>query len=59
MLPTSEQGVICIILCQSLTDCFRSIEVLRLDKRDGSIFIFAGEELQIQVSRNGLWRFIA
>ncbi|WP_449420465.1 DUF6888 family protein [Phormidium nigroviride] len=58
MLPTAAQGLICISLCQSLTNFYRSVEMLRFDERDGTIFIFAGEELQIQVARNGLWRYI-
>ncbi|MFB2878889.1 DUF6888 family protein [Floridanema aerugineum] len=58
MLPTTEQGLTCIRLCQALTNFYRSIEILRLDERDGSIFIFAGEELQIKIIRNGTWRFI-
>ena len=35
-----------------------SIELLRFNERDRTIFIFAGEELQIQLSRDGTWRFI-
>jgi hypothetical protein len=58
ILPTAEQGLTCIRLCQALTNFYRPVEILRLDERDGSIFIFAGEELQIQVSRDGLWRFL-
>jgi hypothetical protein len=58
ILPTREQGLVCIVLCQYLTTFYRSVELLRFDERDGTIFIFAGEELQIQVNRNGLWRFI-
>jgi hypothetical protein len=58
ILPTAAQGLICISLCQSLTNFYHSVEILRFDERDGTIFIFAGEELQIQVARNGLWRYI-
>lgn len=41
-----------------LTNFYRSIEILRFDQRDRTIFIFAGEELQIQVSRDGTWILI-
>lgn len=58
ILPTGEQGLVCIRLSQYLTTFYRSIELLRFDERDGTIFIFAGEELQIQIARDGLWRFI-
>lgn len=57
-MPTAEQGLVCIRLCQYLTMFYRSIELLRFDERNRIIFIFAGEELQIQISQNGLWRFI-
>jgi hypothetical protein len=57
-LPTPEQGLVTIRLCQYLTTFYRSIELLRFDERDDIIFIFAGEELQIQINKNGLWRFI-
>lgn len=58
ILPTAEQGLTCINLCQSLTAFYRSIELLRFDERDGTIFIFAGEELQIHVYRDGTWEFL-
>ena len=57
-MPTREQGLVTIRLCQYLTTFYRSIELLRFDERDGVIFIFAEEELQIQINKNGLWRFI-
>lgn len=31
---------------------YRSIELLRFDERDGTVYIFAGEELQIKIDRN-------
>jgi len=58
ILPTAAQGLICISLCQSLTNFYRSVEMLRFDERDGTIFIFAGEELQIQVYRDGTWEYL-
>ena len=57
-MPTNEQGLVCIVLCQYLTTFYRSVELLRFDERDGTVFIFAGEQLQIQINRDGLWRFI-
>ncbi|HCF29810.1 MAG TPA: hypothetical protein DEV81_21995 [Cyanobacteria bacterium UBA11049] len=58
MLPTAEQGLICIILCQSLTNFYRPIVLFRLDERTGNIYILAGDELEIEVSRNGRWIFL-
>jgi hypothetical protein len=57
--PTSEQGIECIILCQSLTSTFLvPIHIVRLDERTGNIFILAGDNIEIEMYRNGLWRFI-
>ncbi|PSF37782.1 hypothetical protein C7H19_09125 [Aphanothece hegewaldii CCALA 016] len=58
MFPTAEQGLACIILCQYLTNFYHSIELLRFDERDGIIYIFAGEELQIKLEPNGIWDFL-
>ncbi|WP_081402995.1 DUF6888 family protein [Scytonema hofmannii] len=58
MLPTNQQRLICIILCQSLTKFYHLVEILRLDERTGNIYIFAGEELQIEVYRDGTWIFL-
>ncbi|MBW4622139.1 MAG: hypothetical protein KME17_22645 [Cyanosarcina radialis HA8281-LM2] len=58
MLPTVEQGMICIILCQSLTNFYRPIVLLRLDERTGNIYILAGDELEIEIDRGGTWIFL-
>jgi hypothetical protein len=44
--------------CQSLTNTYRPIYVVRLDERDGQLFILAGDDIQILISRNGKWRFL-
>ncbi|WP_445223134.1 DUF6888 family protein [Chlorogloea sp. CCALA 695] len=53
MLPAAEQGIICITLCQSLTNTFMPIFVIRLDKRTGNVFILAGDNIEIEIYRNG------
>ncbi|WP_041918692.1 DUF6888 family protein [Gloeocapsa sp. PCC 7428] len=58
MLPTAEQGIICVTLCQSITNMFTLIAVVRLDERTGNIFILAGDNIQIEIFRNGRWRFL-
>lgn len=58
ILPTSEQGIICVILCQSLTSTFTTIFLVRLDERTGNVFILAGDNIEIEIYRNGLWRFL-
>ena len=41
-----------------LSNSYRTIELFRFDEQAGIVFIFAGEELQIIVSSDGLWRFL-
>jgi len=48
----------CFILCQHLTNLYRSIFVVRLDGRSRKIFILAGEETEILVAPNGEWEFL-
>ncbi len=56
--PTNEQAQACLRICQMLSNSYRNIELFRFDEQVGIAFIFAGEELQIMVSPNGLWRFL-
>lgn len=56
--PTDEQAQACLRVCQTLSDCYRDIQLFRFQARTGEVYIFAGEDLQIIVSRNGLWRFL-
>ena len=55
---TDAQAQACLRLCQMLSNSYRNIELFRFDEQTGIVFIFAGEELQIIVSSNGLWRFL-
>ncbi len=36
---------------------FVSVNVVRLDERQGAVFILAGEEIAIVISRDGEWDF--
>ncbi|WP_414578117.1 DUF6888 family protein [Anabaena sp. CCY 9402-a] len=58
MLPTAEQGIMCVTLCQSLTNTFTPIFIVRLDERTGNVFILSGDNIQIEIYRNGRWRFL-
>ncbi|WP_412458750.1 DUF6888 family protein [Gloeocapsopsis dulcis] len=58
MLPTAEQGIMCVTLCQSITNMFTLIAVVRLDERTGNIFILAGDNIQIEIFRNDRRRFL-
>lgn len=57
-MPTAEQGIRCVILSQSLTNTLTPIFVVRLDERTGNVFILAGDNIEIEIYRNGLWRFV-
>lgn len=57
LYPTSAQTLICFILCQNITNMLLPIFIVRLDERDGSIFILAGQETGIVITRDGQWSF--
>ncbi|MEH2258047.1 DUF6888 family protein [Nostoc sp.] len=57
-MPTAEQGIRCVILCQSLTNTFTPIYIVRLDEETGNVFILAGDNIEVEIYRNGLWRFL-
>jgi hypothetical protein len=58
ILATAEQGIMCVTLCQSLTNTFTPIFIVRLDERTGNVFILSGDNIQIEIYRNGRWRFL-
>ena len=41
-----------------LSNCYRDIQLFRFNAQTGEVYIFAGDELEIIVPRNGLWRFL-
>jgi hypothetical protein len=55
--PTSEQNLTCFILSQNLTTLLLAIFIVRLDERTGNIYILAGEETGIVITRDGKWRY--
>ncbi|MGK7918724.1 MAG: hypothetical protein AB4080_01780 [Trichodesmium sp.] len=57
-MPTAEQSIRCVILCQSLTNTFTSIFIVPLDERKGNLFILAGDNIDIEIHPNGTWRFL-
>jgi hypothetical protein len=58
VMPTAEQGIRCILLCQYLTGKFIPINVVRMDERTKNLFILAGDTIEIEVFRNGLWQYL-
>ena len=59
-MPTVEQAMACVRVCQMLSTSYQSIHLFRYDNSTGEVFIVAGanETIEIRVFRNGLWRFI-
>jgi hypothetical protein len=57
IIPTTQQMVMGFILCQSLTNFYLSVDLIRLDQRTRNVVILAGEEIQIAIYPNGRWRF--
>ena len=55
---TAEQGIKCAILCQYLTNTFTPVSIVRLDERTGHLFILAGDNIEIEIYRNGSWMFL-
>ncbi|WP_416211968.1 DUF6888 family protein [Nostoc sp. DedSLP04] len=53
-MPTAEQGIRCVILCQSLTNTFTPIYIIRLNEQTDNVFILAGYNIEIEIYRNGL-----
>jgi hypothetical protein len=61
-VPTAEQAIQCVIQCQSITNLFQPIHIVRLDERTGNIFILAdggGDgEIGLEIFPDGTWGFI-
>ena len=51
-MPTAAQGIICIMLCQSLTNTFTPIFVVRFDEGTANVFIVAGDSIEIEIYPN-------
>lgn len=56
--PTNEQTQTCLRVCQMLSNCYRDIQVFRFDDRNGEVYIFAGDELQLIIFPSGNWSFV-
>ncbi|WP_371316489.1 DUF6888 family protein [Dolichospermum heterosporum] len=45
-------------MCCWLTKLYLPINLVRVDKRTGNVFILAGEENMIEIYPNGKWRYV-
>jgi len=56
--PTNEQAQSCLRVCQWLSNCYMNIELFRFNERTGIVYILAGDDLEVEVLRDGNWRFL-
>jgi hypothetical protein len=54
---TAAQAEACLQLAQDLTRMYRPIYLVRFDRRTGNLFMLAGDEIEVVIAPNGLWRF--
>lgn len=41
-----------------LSNYYRDIRLFRFDEQTGEVYILAGEDIQIIITRSGFWRFV-
>lgn len=63
MEPSTKQSFACVRVCQMLSNSYRAIYVFRYDTTRQIFYIQAGtanqnDEIEIEILRSGLWRFI-
>ncbi|NJN57160.1 MAG: hypothetical protein HC879_06465 [Leptolyngbyaceae cyanobacterium SL_5_9] len=58
-MPTTEQALACVRVCQMLSNGYQPIHVFRYSPSTEMVFILAGitESLEILVFSNGQWGF--
>lgn len=57
MIPTPEQMLACIRLCQTLSNFYTDIHLFRYDQQRQEIYVIAGETINIIIKANGDWEF--
>ncbi|WP_028954560.1 DUF6888 family protein [Synechocystis sp. PCC 7509] len=57
-MPTLEQGIMTIIVCQMLSNLFLDIVLFRYDNLTKEVYILASKDIQIKIPSNGRWEFI-
>jgi hypothetical protein len=57
-LPTPEQGIMTIIVCQMLSNLFLDIVLFRYDNLTKEVYILASKDIQIKIPSDGKWEFI-
>ena len=57
-MPTPEQGIMTIIVCQMLSNLFLDIVLFRYDNLAKEVYILASKDIQIKIPSDGKWEFI-
>ena len=57
MIPTTEQMLGCVRVCQTLSNFYTDIHLFRYDEKREEIYILAGETIGITIFVNGDWEF--
>lgn len=53
MKPTIEQAIELYKMCQNLTSMYLPINLVTIDERTQSIYVLAGEELEVLINNKG------
>lgn len=58
-MPTTEQALACVRVCQLLSNGYQPIHVFRYNPNTRTVFILAGvtESLEVLIFPDGQWRF--
>lgn len=57
MIPTVEQMLACVRVCQTLSNFYTDIHLFRYDDKREEIYILAGDTIGITILKNGHWEF--
>ena len=58
-MPTVEQAIACVRVCQMLSNGYQPIHIFRYNANTSTVFILAGvtESLEVLIFPDGQWRF--
>jgi hypothetical protein len=57
MIPTPEQMLASVRICQTLSNFYTDIHLFRYDEQRKEIYILAGDTIGITIFTNGQWEF--
>jgi hypothetical protein len=56
-MPTLEQMLACIRICQTLSNFYLDIHLFRFDTRRKELYLLAGDTIGVTILADGLWEF--